>query len=118
LKLECLSSSSSSSSSSSFEFEITDYVSFIEGFENIIKFVEELNIEERLDNILNDLNDQLSSIENLSNELNSQDYLPKDPYETKIQTYIPNIPNYLFTLQILQKEQLQILLLLSYFSFQ
>jgi hypothetical protein len=48
-----------------------------------------------LKNIFDDISNQLSSIEKLSNELNSQNYLPKDPYETQIQTYIPNIPNYL-----------------------
>jgi hypothetical protein len=54
-------------------------------------------MEEKLNGILDNLDDQLSSIDNLSNELNSQDYLPRDSYETQFHTYIPNIPNYFLT---------------------
>jgi hypothetical protein len=79
LKLE---SSSSSSSSSFSELQITGDVSFIENFENRIKSIEELKIEKNLKSILDNLEDQLSSIEKLSND--SQDYLPKVPYEEQI----------------------------------
>jgi hypothetical protein len=94
-------SSSCSSSSSSSELEITDDVSFIENFEERIKSIEELKIEEKLNGILDNLNNQLSSIENLSN--NSQIYLLKVPYEVQIQTYIPNITNYLCTYTDIRK---------------
>jgi hypothetical protein len=43
-----------------------------------------------LKSILDNLNDQLSSIEKLSDD--SQDYLPKDPFEEQIQTYLPSVP--------------------------
>jgi hypothetical protein len=55
LKLECPCSSSSSSSSS--ELEITDDVSFIENFENRIKSIEKLKIEEKLKSIFDNLDD-------------------------------------------------------------
>jgi hypothetical protein len=92
LKLEFPSSSfSSSSSSSSSELEKTDDVSFIENFENRIKSIEELKIEENLKSVLDNLKEQLSSIEKLSED--SQDYLSKDTYEKQIETYLPAIPN-------------------------
>jgi hypothetical protein len=93
LKLDCPCSSSSSSFSSSHELEITEDVSFIENFEKRIKFIEELKIEEKLKNIFDNLYDQLSSIENLLIELNIQDYLLKDSYQTKIETYLPTVLN-------------------------
>jgi hypothetical protein len=41
--------------------------------------------------ILENLEDQLSSIEKLSED--SQNYLLKVSYETKIETYLPTVPN-------------------------
>jgi hypothetical protein len=86
LKLDCPCSSSSSS-----ELEITNDVYFIENFEKRIKSIEELKIEENLKSILDNLKDQLSSIEKLSED--SQDYLSKDIYEKQIETFLPTVPN-------------------------
>jgi hypothetical protein len=80
---------------SSSETEIDQQTSSIEYHEERIKVFEELKIEEKLKSIFDNLNIQLSSIDNLSNELNSQDCLPKNPHGIQIQTYLPNIPNYL-----------------------
>jgi hypothetical protein len=54
-----------------------------------------LKIEEKLDSILDNMYNQLSSIEDLSNGLNFQEYLLKNSYELLIRNFIQNIPNYL-----------------------
>jgi hypothetical protein len=77
LKLDCPCSASTSS-----ELEITEDVSFIEKFEERIKSIEKLKIEKNLKSILDNLGEQLSFIEKLTDD--SQDYLPKDPYENRL----------------------------------